>query len=69
MRHLTLHIDGMSCGHCLNAVNRALAGLLGVEVESVRIGRAELRYDEQTLDPSRIEAAVADAGYRATAAA
>jgi copper chaperone len=66
VRHLTLHIDGMSCGHCLNAVNRALGGLPGVEVESVRIGRAELRYDERTLDASRIEAAVADAGYRAT---
>jgi copper chaperone len=66
VQHLTLHIDGMSCGHCLNAVNRALAGLPGVEVESVRIGRAELRYDERTLDASRIEAAVADAGYRAT---
>ena len=35
MRHLTLHIEGMSCGHCLNAVNRALAGLPGVEIESV----------------------------------
>lgn len=69
MRHLTLHIDGMSCGHCLNAVNRALAGLPGVEIESVRIGRAELRYDEHVVDPSRIEAAVADSGYRATAAA
>ena len=68
MRHLTLHIDGMSCGHCLNAVNRALAALPGIEIESVRIGRAELRYDERTLDPSRIEAAVADAGYRATGA-
>ena len=69
MRRLTLHIDGMSCGHCLNAVNRALAGLPGVEIESVQIGRAELRYDEQAVDPSQIEAVVADAGYRATAAA
>ena len=69
MRSLTLHIDGMSCGHCLNAVNRALAALPGVEVDSVRIGRAELRYDERTMEPTRIEAAVADAGYRATAAA
>ena len=68
MQHLTLHIDGMSCGHCLNAVNRALAELPGVQVESVRMGRAELRFDEQQLNPARIEAAVADAGYRATAA-
>jgi copper chaperone CopZ len=69
MRSLTLHIEGMSCAHCLNAVNRALAGLPGVEVDSVRIGRAELRYDERAVEPARIEAAVTDAGYRATAAA
>jgi copper chaperone len=69
MRSLTLHIEGMSCGHCLNAVKRALAELPGVEVESVRMGRADLRYDERSLEPARIEAAVADAGYRATAAA
>ena len=69
MTKLTLHIDGMSCGLCLHTVNRALASLPGVEVESVRMGRADLRYDERTTDPARIEAAVAEAGYRATAAA
>lgn len=66
MQHLTLHIEGMSCGHCLNAVSRALTDLPGVEVESVRMGRADLRYDEQRVNPARIEAAVTDAGYRAT---
>ncbi len=66
MKNLTLHIEGMSCGHCLNAVNRALADLPGVEVDSVKIGRADLRYDERAVEPSRIEAAVSDAGYRAT---
>lgn len=66
MQHLTLHIEGMSCGHCLNAVSRALTALPGVELESVRMGRADLRYDERQLNPARIEAAVADAGYRAT---
>jgi copper chaperone len=68
MRNLTLHIEGMSCGHCLNAVSRALAGLPGVEVDSVRIGRADLRYDERAIEPSRIADAVAGVGYRATAA-
>jgi copper chaperone len=66
MQRLTLHIEGMSCGHCLNAVNGALGALPGVQVDSVQMGRAELRYDESTTTPSRIEAAVAEAGYRAT---
>jgi copper chaperone CopZ len=68
MRDLRLHIDGMSCGHCLNAVNRALAELPGVEIQSVAMGRAEVRYDEHALEPSLIEAAVTGAGYPATAA-
>lgn len=61
----TLDIEGMSCAHCLNAVNRALAALPGVQVESVRIGRADVRLDEAVTDRGRLEAAVAVAGYRA----
>jgi copper chaperone CopZ len=67
MRSLTLHIEGMSCGHCLNAVNQALVQLPGVRLESLRIGRADLQYDETAIEPGRIEAAVTEAGYRATA--
>jgi copper chaperone CopZ len=66
MQRATLHIEGMSCGHCLNAVNRALRSIPGVEIDSVQIGRAELRYDERTTTPDALEAAVTDAGYRAT---
>ncbi len=68
LEHLVLHIEGMSCGHCLNAVNKALASLEGVEVESVKIGRAELRFDPAKADPTTIAAAVSEQGYRATPA-
>ena len=66
MRQATLHIDGMSCGHCLNAVNRALSAVPGVTIEAIRIGRADVSYDETTTRPSDLETAGADAGYRAT---
>ncbi|HLQ24176.1 MAG TPA: cation transporter [Gemmatimonadales bacterium] len=65
MTQATIDIQGMSCGHCLNAVNRALAGLPGVEIESVGMGRADVRFDEKVTDAGRLEAAVADAGYQA----
>ena len=68
MKDLTLHIDGMSCGHCLNAVNRALGALPGVRPQSVQIGRAVVQYDETQVQPAAIAAAVEDAGYRATVA-
>jgi Cu+-exporting ATPase len=56
----------MSCGHCLNAVSRALNAIPGVRIDAIRIGRADVSYDERTTDPSQLEAAVAEAGYRAT---
>ncbi len=68
MRAATLNIEGMSCRHCLNAVNRALRALPGVTLDSVQIGRASLRYDESVIGPDAIRDAVNDAGYRATVA-
>jgi copper chaperone CopZ len=66
MRQLSLHITGMSCGHCLHAVNEALVAHPGLQLESLRMGRAEVRYDEQVTTPAAIEAAIADVGYNAT---
>lgn len=64
MRQAILHIEGMSCGHCVTAVTRALGAVPGVRIEEIRIGRAKVSYDESTTDSSQIEAAVAEAGYR-----
>jgi copper chaperone CopZ len=55
----------MSCGHCLNAVSRALSVVPGVHIDAIRIGRADVSYDENITGPSQLEAAVAQAGYRA----
>lgn len=66
MRQATLYIEGMSCGHCLNAVNQALSAVPSVRIDGVRIGRADVSYDENTTRPSDLETAVAEAGYRAT---
>lgn len=68
MKTLTLHITGMSCGHCLNAVSQALNSMPGVQVESVQMGRAVLSYDESAVRPDAIERAISDAGYTATGA-
>jgi copper chaperone CopZ len=67
VKQTTLQIDGMSCGHCVTAVNDALGRLPGVALESVRIGRADLSYDDQVVDLQRIIATLEETGYRATA--
>jgi len=66
MLQLTLAIEGMSCSHCLNAVNQSLAALPGVSIRSVRIGRAELEYEPKQIDPGAIAEAVRAAGYAAS---
>jgi copper chaperone len=64
MKTLNLSIEGMSCGHCLNAVNRSLSTLPGVAVQSVQLGRATVSYDPATTTVGEISAAVEAAGYR-----
>jgi copper chaperone CopZ len=66
MRTVTLHIDGMSCGHCIGAVNQALARLPGATIRSVRIGRAEVDVADDGPRGDSLVTAVEDAGYSVT---
>ena len=64
MKYIALAISGMNCHHCLNAVNRALAGVPGIEVSTVRIGRAELRVPDGPDAAAPAKAAIESAGYK-----
>lgn len=68
MRRVTVNIAGMSCGHCLQAVNDALVAQPGIQLESLRLGEAVVSYDDQVSSPATIERVIADAGYSATVA-
>ena len=68
MERVTLTIEGMSCGHCVNAVKRALAGVDGVDVQDVRIGSAQVAYDPARTSADAIIDAVNDEGYTASRA-
>ncbi|MBW8875161.1 MAG: heavy-metal-associated domain-containing protein [Acidobacteria bacterium] len=65
MQHLTLHIDGMSCGHCVARVEKALSRLDGVHVRRVDVGSAEIDYDPARTPFAQIRQAIDDAGYTA----
>lgn len=65
MTHTTLKIDGMSCGHCVASVKKALEGLDGVSVEQVSIGSATIQYDPAVATPEKIVEAISEAGYSA----
>lgn len=65
MNTLKLTIDGMSCHHCLNRVQKALAAVPNVHITSVQIGQATLQYDPAEHAPEAIAEAVSKTGYRA----
>lgn len=65
MNTLKLTIDGMSCHHCLNRVQKALATIPNVQITSVQIGQATLQYDPAQHAPEAIAEAVTRSGYRA----
>ena len=62
----TLTITGMSCGHCVRAVQTALESVDGVEVEDVRVGEARVRYDDEAVSPDAVARAVEDEGFVVT---
>lgn len=63
MTTITVQIDGMGCGHCVEAVRRELAVLPGVRVDSVSIGEAQVSFDEKAASRQDIESAIRRAGY------
>jgi len=69
MTSLNLTIDGMSCGHCVMSVQKALRALDGVEVTQVQIGSAALQYDPAKRNVEEILEAVRDQGFTPHAAA
>lgn len=67
MQSLKLDITGMSCGHCVKAVEKALSALDGVKAESVVIGSATVSFDPALISAQKVADAVTDAGYTVTA--
>jgi copper chaperone len=63
MEQTTIAITGMSCGHCVAGVRRALAEVRGVEVREVKVGEATVAYDPEVASPERIVRAIEDEGY------
>lgn len=57
-----LTIKGMSCGHCVKAVQGALAALPGVRVTDVQVGRAKVETDG-ALDRAAVQRALDEEGF------
>ncbi|HEX2092998.1 MAG TPA: cation transporter [Longimicrobiaceae bacterium] len=67
MKTTRLQIGGMSCNHCVEAVEKALRNRPGVRSATVHLdgGSAEVEYDESRVAPEQLVAAVEEEGYTA----
>ena len=68
MQQEHISIRGMSCEHCVMSVRKALSKLDGVIVDSVQVGSADIRYDEEKIERNVIARAVEEAGYEVVTA-
>lgn len=59
-------IEGMSCGHCVAAVEREVGALNGVGGVSVDLESGTARVSGSRVSDERVVQAVADAGYQAS---
>jgi copper chaperone CopZ len=66
MNETRLHIEGMSCGHCVGRVRSTLQRIPGVEIVSLELGTAVVRYPEGETTPEAIARALTTDGYAAT---
>lgn len=65
MKNITLEVQGMSCGHCVNAVEGSVGELAGVEQVKVNLADAkvEVAFDEAQVSLEKIKEAIEDQGY------
>lgn len=65
MEHVTLNVSGMSCEHCVKAVEGSVGELQGVKKVSVNLakGKVDVEYDTNLVSLDEIKETIDDQGY------
>lgn len=63
MSQQTIKIDGMSCGHCVARVRKALETVADVKVIDVKVGEARVETPPGLPVEQAVRRALDDAGY------
>lgn len=58
----TIKVSGMSCGHCVQGVRKALSEL-DLEIIEVEIGSAKVKFDSTKVSENEIAEAIDNAGF------
>jgi copper ion binding protein len=60
----TFQVEGMSCGHCVNAVTAEVSAIAGVSAVDVDLATGTVTVTaDPAVDPGAVRAAVDEAGY------
>jgi len=65
MQNVTLNVQGMSCGHCVKAVESSVSELNGIETVAVDLDAAkvDIAFDEAQVSVDQIKETIEDQGY------
>ncbi|UQZ34494.1 copper resistance protein CopZ [Paenibacillus sp. PK3_47] len=63
MSNATLNVEGMSCGHCVSAVEKAVSGVGAAAKVDLSSKTVAVEYDENKVSLSTIKEAIEDQGY------
>lgn len=65
MQTVTLNVQGMSCGHCVKAVEGSVGDLAGVGSVKVNLeaSQVEVVFDETSVTLDQIKETIDDQGY------
>ncbi|WP_170007464.1 copper chaperone CopZ [Bacillus fonticola] len=65
MENVTLHVEGMSCGHCVKSIEGSVGELTGVQNVAVDLenGKVSVQFDSASVSLNKIKETIDDQGY------
>ncbi len=65
MEQVTLKVQGMSCGHCVNSIEGSVGELHGVSKVKVHLekGTVDVEFNNQEVTLEKIKETIDDQGY------
>lgn len=65
MQQTTLHVQGMSCGHCVSSIEGSVGKLNGIESVKVHLeeGKVDVAFDSNVVSLKEITDVIEDQGY------
>ncbi|AYC30377.1 copper chaperone CopZ [Paenisporosarcina cavernae] len=63
--HVTLQVGGMTCNHCVNAIEKSVGNISGVDKVDVHLenGTVDVEFNKTVVEMRQITSAIEEQGY------